>query len=82
MDQFGKRLRAAGGLPETVSLAPGPNTIRARAVDSLGPIARLEYAVDGGTWRLFFPSDDQNTHTHKQTLANTMFSTPVPPPHL
>ena len=28
-----------------------------RAVDGLGPIARLEFAVDGGDWRLFFPSD-------------------------
>lgn len=29
-----------------------------RAVDALGPIARLEYAVDGGDWLPFFPEDD------------------------
>ncbi|MCS6798635.1 MAG: hypothetical protein NZ898_08895 [Myxococcota bacterium] len=27
------------------------------ATDSLGPIARLELAVDGGPWRLVFPAD-------------------------
>jgi hypothetical protein len=29
-----------------------------RATDGLGPIAKLEYAVDGGEWRMFFPADD------------------------
>jgi len=29
-----------------------------RVVDALGPIAKLEYAVDGGEWRIFFPADD------------------------
>lgn len=27
------------------------------ARDAMGPIAKLEYAVDGGDWRLFFPED-------------------------
>ncbi len=29
-----------------------------RAVDELGPIARLEYAIDGGEWVALFPADD------------------------
>ena len=29
-----------------------------RAVDGLGPITRLELAVDGGEWRQLFPEDD------------------------
>lgn len=32
--------------------------VTGRAVDTLGPIARLEYAVDGGEWEIFFPEDD------------------------
>ena len=27
------------------------------ARDTMGPIAKLEYAVDGGDWRIFFPDD-------------------------
>lgn len=29
-----------------------------RAVDALGPITRLELAIDGGEWTPFFPEDD------------------------
>lgn len=32
--------------------------VTGRAVDTVGPIARLERAVDGGEWELFFPADD------------------------
>ncbi|UJR82557.1 hypothetical protein [Sandaracinus amylolyticus] len=32
--------------------------VTGRAVDTVGPIARLEYAVDGGEWLVFFPADD------------------------
>jgi len=33
-------------------------TIVGRAIDGLGPIAKLEYAIDGGDWEMFFPVDD------------------------
>lgn len=32
--------------------------VSGRAVDGFSPIARLEYAVDGGLWEVVFPSDD------------------------
>jgi hypothetical protein len=32
--------------------------VSGRALDTLGPIARLEHAIDGGEWHLFFPADD------------------------
>jgi hypothetical protein len=32
--------------------------VTGRAVDTVGPIARLEIAVDGGEWEIFFPEDD------------------------
>lgn len=32
--------------------------IQGRAIDTLGPVSRLEYAVDGGEWHSFFPTDD------------------------
>ena len=33
-------------------------TVSGRALDTLGPIARLERAIDGGEWEIFFPEDD------------------------
>jgi outer membrane protein assembly factor BamB len=44
--------------PTIVELRAVGGRITGRAVDGVGPIARLEYAVDGGEWRLFFPVDD------------------------
>jgi hypothetical protein len=44
--------------PTIERLAVNGARITGRAVDTLGPIARLEYAVDGGEWELFFPEDD------------------------
>lgn len=44
--------------PRIEGLAQRGGAIVGRAVDSLGPIRRLEYAVDGRTWRIFFPVDD------------------------
>ncbi len=32
--------------------------ITGRVIDGLGPIARLEYSVDGREWHVFFPLDD------------------------
>ncbi len=44
--------------PSIERLVASGARITGRAVDALGPIARLEYAVDGGEWELFFPEDD------------------------
>jgi hypothetical protein len=35
----------------------GALRVKGRATDALSPIARLEYAVDGGDWRTLFPVD-------------------------
>ncbi|MCA9602955.1 MAG: hypothetical protein KC417_13060, partial [Myxococcales bacterium] len=43
--------------PAIVDLAVSGRRVTGRAEDSLGPIARLEFAVDGGAWQVFFPSD-------------------------
>ncbi len=32
--------------------------VTGRALDALGPIARMEFAVDGGEWNVLFPIDD------------------------
>lgn len=42
----------------TVTLRAAGTTVAGSAEDAIGPISRLELAVDGGEWRLFFPEDD------------------------
>lgn len=44
--------------PRVEGLRAAGTVISGRALDGLGPIARLEYAVNGGEWQLFFPADD------------------------
>ena len=44
--------------PELAELRAQGARVTGRASDTLGPIARLELAIDGGEWRLFFPADD------------------------
>jgi hypothetical protein len=44
--------------PTIEDLVANGARVSGRALDSMGPIARLEHAVDGGEWRIFFPSDD------------------------
>ena len=44
--------------PEVLGLKWTGRTLRGTARDSTGPVARLEYAVDGGDWLPFFPLDD------------------------
>ena len=44
--------------PALAQLGTAGTTVTGRARDSLGPIARLEVAVDGGEWRDFYPDDD------------------------
>jgi len=51
-------LRIDNHAPRVEQLRFARNHLTGRAVDGLGPIARLEYAVDGGDWVAFFPSDD------------------------
>jgi hypothetical protein len=43
--------------PDIEDLRFDAGRITGRAVDSLGPIARLEVAIDGGEWRVLFPAD-------------------------
>lgn len=44
--------------PRIEGIAIEAGHLRGRAVDTLGPISRLEYAIDGGEWRTLFPTDD------------------------
>ena len=44
--------------PPTVTLTASGTQITGEAVDGLGPIVRLEVAIDGGDFRLLFPEDD------------------------
>ncbi|MCB9519272.1 MAG: hypothetical protein H6699_00170, partial [Myxococcales bacterium] len=51
-------LRIDNHAPRVEQLRFAGTRLSGRAVDGLGPIARLEYAVDGGDWVAFFPADD------------------------
>jgi hypothetical protein len=44
--------------PPTVTIAASGTQITGEAVDGLGPIVRLELAIDGGDFHLVFPEDD------------------------
>jgi outer membrane protein assembly factor BamB len=44
--------------PRIEGLRAQGSRVSGRAIDSLGPIARLEYAVDGGEWQIAHPEDD------------------------
>lgn len=44
--------------PRIDGLQARGTTVVGRAIDGLGPIAKLEYAIDGGDWQMFFPVDD------------------------
>lgn len=44
--------------PQVRGLKWAGRTLRGTARDATGPIAKLEYAVDGGDWMIFFPLDD------------------------
>ncbi|MBX3275455.1 MAG: hypothetical protein KF729_34670 [Sandaracinaceae bacterium] len=51
-------IRIDNHAPRVEELRFAQGRLSGRAVDALGPIARLEYAVDGGEWIAFFPADD------------------------
>ena len=44
--------------PIITGLSASGVRIRGQARDGLGPIAKLELAIDGGRWQMFFPADD------------------------
>lgn len=44
--------------PEVVDLAAAGTRITGRARDGMGPISRIEIAIDGGDFRPIFPDDD------------------------
>lgn len=44
--------------PRLEGLAGAAGHVRGHAVDAASPLARLDYAIDGGEWHLFYPSDD------------------------
>ena len=44
--------------PEIEQLRGQGTVVSGLAVDGLGPIAKLEWAVDGREWRMFYPADD------------------------
>lgn len=44
--------------PQIVNLARKNTRVVGRAVDTMGPISKLEFAIDGKPWELFLPSDE------------------------
>lgn len=44
--------------PRIIELVVNGARARGRVVDSLGPIARIEYQLDGDDWHMMFPIDD------------------------
>lgn len=57
--------------PQVLGLKLAAGRLEGRAVDSMGPISKLEYAVDGEPWKVFFPSDDL-LDTANETFALTL----------
>ena len=51
-------LRIDNHAPTVEQLRFTNDRLTGRAVDGLGPISRLEYAIDGGDWQPVFPVDD------------------------
>lgn len=51
-------LRIDNHAPRLDGLRVARGRLTGRAIDALGPIARLEIAVDGGDWEPIFPIDD------------------------
>jgi hypothetical protein len=44
--------------PQILNLAWKNKRVAGRAVDAMGPISKLEFAIDGQPWKLVLPSDD------------------------
>ena len=56
--------------PEINQLRFSNRTLQGVARDNPGPIASLEYAVDGGEWELFFPNDELLDSPEEQFTLN------------
>jgi outer membrane protein assembly factor BamB len=52
-----KPIRVDNHPPTVESLRARQGRVMGKASDALGPIARIQYAVDGGRWRDVFPKD-------------------------
>lgn len=64
--------------PELLELRVDKGTLHGRALDTLGPIASLELAIDGGLFRPILPSDDLlDTRDERFAIALTL----APGPH-
>lgn len=72
--------------PEVRELRAAGTHVTGVARDALGPILRLEVAIDGGEWRLVFPSDDLfDTREERFDVEIPLLSTATalaPGPHL
>ena len=55
--------------PSVSALRVEGGQIKGRAQDSLGPIAKLEYSVDGLEWKLLSADDDAVRHRRRSLLA-------------
>jgi|GEM_PF-274531 len=65
--------------PDLVDIRTTGTHVTGRATDTMGPIARLEVALDGGEWRMFFPADDLfDTRDERFDLDLTTLTTSHP----
>ncbi len=64
--------------PQVLGLKLANNVLEGRAVDTMGPISKLEYAIDGQPWVLFFPSDDL-LDTASEAFRLTLTNVPAGP---
>jgi hypothetical protein len=64
--------------PQVLGLKLQAGRLEGRATDSMGPVSKLEYAVDGELWKVFFPSDDL-LDTANEAFALTLTALPAGP---
>lgn len=62
--------------PSVSGLAFAAGRVRGTATDEMGPVARLEAAIDGGEWRVVFPEDDL-LDTREERFAIDVSSLPA-----
>lgn len=66
----------------TVSLSASGTVIRGEAIDTLGPILRLEIATDGGDFHLLFPEDDLFDAARERFEVDAAVLGLTPGPHI
>jgi len=64
--------------PQVVGLKLQSGRLEGRAVDTMGPVSKLEYAIDGAPWKVFFPSDDL-LDTADEAFSFTLSALPAGP---